>query len=140
MMKDVADLLARIFISLIFFYEAFDSIIFFKNTKETMTAYGVTWQQDLLLSGVIFLLIVGSLLVLIGYYSRVGSWMILLYWIPFTMIVYSFWNDPLEIRRLHSLYFMRNMGVAAALLLIIVNGSGKYSIRRMLHVLRLPKN
>ena len=94
-MKDAADLLARIFVSIIFFYEAFDSIIFFKSTKETMTAYGVTWQQDILLGGAIFLLIVGSFLVLIGYYSRVGAWMILLYWIPFTMIVYSFWNDPL---------------------------------------------
>ena len=139
-MKDVADLLARIFVSLIFFYEAFDSVVFFNSTKETMSAYGVHWQQDILLGGVIFLLIIGSILVLLGYYSRVGAWMILLYWIPFTMIVYSFWNDPIEIRRLHSLYFMRNMGVTAALLLIIVNGSGKLSIRRMLHVLRLPKN
>ena len=139
-MKDVADLLARIFIAFIFFYEAFDSVVFFKNTKETMSLYGINWQQDILLSGVIFALIVGSLLILIGYYSRVGAFLILLYWIPFTFIVYSFWNDPIELRRIQSLYFMRNLGVAAALLLIIVNGSGKYSVRRMLHVLRLPKN
>lgn len=139
-MKDVADLLARIFIAFIFFYEAFDSIVFFKNTKETMSLYGINWQQDVLLSGVIFALILGSFLILIGYYSRVGAFLVLLYWVPFTMIVYSFWNDPIELRRIQSLYFMRNMGVAAALLLIIVNGSGKYSVRRMLHVLRLPKN
>ena len=139
-MKNVADLLARIFVSFIFIYEAYDSILFFKSTKETMTAYGITWQQDFLLISVIILLILGSFLVAIGYYARVGAWMILIYWIPFTFIVYSFWNDPIEIRRLHSLYFMRNMGVAAALFLIIANGSGKFSIRRMLHVLRLPKD
>ena len=139
-MKEIADLLARIFISFIFFYEAFDSIVFFKSNKETMSLYGVHWQQDLLLSGVIFVLIVGSILILLGYYSRIGSILILLYWIPFTFIIYSFWNDPIELRRIHSLYFMRNMGVAAALLLVAVNGSGKYSVRRMLHVLRLPKN
>ena len=139
-MKDITDLFARIFISFIFFYEAFDSIVFFKSNQETMSLYGVHWQQDLLLSGVIFVLIIGSTLILLGYYSRVGSILILLYWIPFTFIVYSFWNDPIELRRIHSLYFMRNMGVAAALLLVAVNGSGKYSVRRMLHVLRLPKD
>lgn len=139
-MKEIADLLARIFVSFIFFYEAFDSVVFFRNTKETMTLYGVTWQQDILLSGVIFVLIVGSILILLGYYSRIGAFLILLYWLPFTFIIYSFWNDPIELRRIHSLYFMRNMGVTAALLLILVNGSGKYSVRRMLHVLRLPKN
>ncbi len=139
-MKEVADLLARIFVSFIFFYEAFDSVVFFRNTKETMSLYGVTWQQDILLSGVIFVLIVGSILILLGYYSRIGAFLILLYWLPFTFIIYSFWNDPIELRRIHSLYFMRNMGVTAALLLILVNGSGKYSVRRMLHVLRLPKN
>jgi len=139
-MKEIADLLARIFVSFIFSYEAFDSVVFFRNTKETMTLYGVTWQQDILLSGVIFVLIVGSILILLGYYSRIGAFLILLYWLPFTFIIYSFWNDPIELRRIHSLYFMRNMGVTAALLLILVNGSGKYSVRRMLHVLRLPKN
>ena len=138
-MRDYVDLLARIFISFIFLYEAYDSIVFFKNTKETMTAYGITWNQDLLLIAVIFLLILGSIMILIGYYASVGAFLILLYWIPFTLIVYSFWNDPLEIRRVNSLYFMRNAGTASALLLLIVNGAGRFSVRRIFHVLDLPE-
>jgi putative oxidoreductase len=138
-MKDYVDLLARIMISFIFLYEAYDSIVFFKNTKETMTAYGIDWRQDLLLIGVIFLLILGSILILIGYYASVGAFLILLYWIPFTFIVYSFWNDPIELRRINSLYFMRNIGTTAALLLLMANGAAGFSVRRIIHVLRLPE-
>ncbi len=139
-MKDYFDLLARIFIAFIFLYEAYDSIVFFHKTKDTMTAYGITWNQDFVLSAVILTLIVGSFLILVGYYASIGGGLILLYWLPFTFIVYSFWNDPLELRRVNSLYFMRNLGVAAALLLLMVNGAGKFSVRRILHTLKLPDN
>lgn len=54
-MKDIMDLMARIFLSLIFLWEAYDSIKYFKSTKIAMTGYGITWRQDLLLSGAIFL-------------------------------------------------------------------------------------
>ena len=139
MMKDYVDLFARICIAFMFLYEAYDSIVFFKQTKDTMTAYGIHWNQDLILIGVITCLIVGSISVLIGYYASVGGFLILLYWLPFTFIVYSFWNDPLELRRLNSLYFMRNMGTAAALMLLMANGAGRFSVRRILHTLRLPE-
>jgi len=139
MMKDYVDLIARICIAFMFLYEAYDSILFFNQTKETMTLYGVNWNQDVLLVGVILCLVVGSLLILIGYYASVGGFLVLLYWLPFTFIVYSFWNDPLEIRRVNSLYFMRNMGTAAALMLLMANGAGKFSVRRILHTLRLPE-
>lgn len=138
-MKDYVDLIARICIAFIFLYEAYDSIVFFKETKETMSAYGIEWNQDLLLIGVIFCLIVGSLMILIGYYASVGAFLIILYWLPLTFIVYDFWNDPLELRRINSLFFMRNMGTTAALLLLVANGAGRFSVRRILHTLRLPE-
>ena len=138
-MKDYVDLLARICVAFIFLYEAYDSIVFFQKTKETMTAYGITWNQDILLIGVILCLILGSVMILIGYYASVGGFLILLYWLPFTFIVYSFWNDSLELRRVNSLYFMRNMGTAAALMLLLANGAGRFSVRRIIHTLRLPE-
>ena len=138
-MKDYVDLLARICVAFIFLYEAYDSIVFFHKTKETMTVYGITWNQDFLLIGVILCLILGSIMILIGYYASIGGFLILLYWLPFTFIVYSFWNDSLELRRVNSLYFMRNMGTAAALMLLLANGAGRFSVRRIIHTLRLPE-
>lgn len=138
-MKDIIDVIGRIFLSMIFFFEAYDSMAFFKNTKETMTAYGLTWNQDMLLYTVIVVLILGASLVLIGYYANLGAILLLAYWIPITFIVFSFWNDPVEIRRIQSIMFMKNIAIAGGLLLLIVNGAGKYSIKRMIYILRLPK-
>jgi len=93
-MKDVLDLVGRILIAFIFLYEAYDSIAFFKQNKMTMTEFGVTWNQDLLLYGSIFLLLLGGILILIGYRVAFGAFCLLLYWIPLTFILYSWWNDP----------------------------------------------
>ncbi len=138
-MKDIYDLLGRIFISLIFLYEILDIIFFWANNKETMETYGITWRQDLLLVGVLILLFIGSTLVIIGYYAGFGAFLLLLYWLPFTAVVHSFWNEPLEVQRTETLNFMSNMAICGGLLLLMANGAGKFSVRRLIHSLRLPK-
>ena len=138
-MKDVTDLIARVFISLIFLFEAYDSIKYFKSTKALMTEYGITWQQDFLLSGAIFLLILGGILVLIGYRSGFGAILLLLYWVPVTFIVHSWWNDPIEIQREESIEFMKNIAIIGGLLMIFVNGSGRFSIRRLFATTRVKR-
>lgn len=138
-MKDVLDLLARFCLSAIFIFEAYDSISFFGKTKKTMSAYGIEWNQDFLLSCVIAVLVIGAILILIGYYANIGAFLVLLYMVPITFIVYSFWNDPADVQRIQSIMFMKNVAIIGGLLLLIVNGTGKYSVKRLIHVLRLPK-
>ncbi len=138
-MKDVVDLIARILISFIFIYEALDTIRFFKGTKVTMTEYGITFQQDILLISTIFLLLLGGTLVLIGYRSSIGVVLLLLYWVPVTFIVYSFWNEEEPTRRLHAIEFMKNLAIVGGLLTVFVNGSGKYSVKRLLANTKVPK-
>ncbi len=104
-----------------------------------MTEYGITWQQDILLSGVIFLLIAGSILILIGYYASIGAFLILLYWVPYTIVIHSFWNDPVDFRMESSMNFMQNIGLMAALLLLMSHGARDFSVKRILHVLKLPE-
>lgn len=136
-MKDVIDLIARILIACIFLFEAYDSTKYFKSTKNIMTEYGITWQQDILLMVAIFLLILGGTLVLIGYRSNFGAILLLIYWIPVTFIVHSWWNDPIEIQRAESVAFMKNIAIMGGLMMIFVNGSGKYSIKRLFATTRV---
>jgi len=139
-MKDFADLLGRVLITIIFFFEVYDTFGFWDSTKDTMTAYNITWNQDLLLIGAMTLLILGSIMVLIGYYANIGAFLLLMYLVPFTFIVFSFWNDDIDIRRVNSLGFARNLAICGGLLILIANGgAGRFSIKRMVHVLRLPK-
>lgn len=137
-MKHLLDLLGRIFISLIFLFEALDSAWYFQDTKDKMTSYGITWNQHLWLYGGIIMLVLGGVLVLLGYRAKLGALLLLAYWIPVTLIVHSFWNDPEDIRRIQSVFFMRNLAIVGGLLLIYVNGSGKYSIRRIFATSRVP--
>jgi putative oxidoreductase len=138
-MKHIFDLLGRLFLSFIFFYEAYDSIKYFKGTKEIMTSYGLTWRQDLLLYGAIFVLIVGGTMLLTGYRAKLGSFLLLLYWLPVTFIVHSFWNDaPGPEARMEGIHFMKNIAITGGLMMVFANGVGKYSVRRLFATFRVP--
>lgn len=139
-MKHTLDLLSRIFLATIFLFEAYDSIAYFEQTKRTMDAYGLSGNQDLLLTGAILLLSLGGILILIGYKASFGAFLLMVYWIPFTFIVHSFWNDPIEVRRLQSIMFMKNIAIIGGLLAVLVNGAGKYSVKRLLSAVRPPRN
>ena len=138
-MKDIVDLIGRILLSTIFLYEAIDSIWYFRKTKMIMTSYGITFQQDLLLMGSIFVLLLGGTLLLLGYRSSFGVVLILMYWIPVTFIVHSFWNDSPPVRRMESILFMKNLAIVGGLLSVFVNGSGKYSMKTLMANTRVPK-
>ena len=134
-MKSFIDLLGRIFLSVIFYFEAFDKIFFMTATRQSMSQYGIFWKQDLLIEGSAACLILGATLILIGYRAALGAWLILLYWIPLTILLNKFWLIPLtdhETRRSVSLHFMKNLAIMGGLLQIIANGVGSISVRKLL--------
>ena len=137
-MYHIFDLIGRILISAIFIFEATDSIMFAEKTKMTMAEYGITWRPDFLLYTSIVALVIGAILLLIGYRIRFGVWLLLLYWLPVTFIVYSFWNDPVTSQRLHAILFMKNIAIAGGLLMIAAHGGGKYSVQRLFVVSKIP--
>ncbi len=136
-MRNLLDLIGRLCLSTIFIFEAYDTIGFATKTKETMTRFGLTWQQDWLLYGAIFLLVVGALTLLFGYRSTFGATLLLCYLVPVTFIVYDFWNAPKEEIRLQSILFMKNIAIIGGLLMVMANGSGRYSIRKLLATTRV---
>ncbi len=138
-MKGISDLLGRIFLGIIFFYEGLDTLFFYGQTKQTMAEYGITFAPDFLLISTLVILFLGATLVLIGYFSRFGAFMLILYWIPVTLLVYDFWNDGPDLQHVNARLFMRNLAVLGGLLLVMANGSGQYSVKRLFHVMRLPK-
>ena len=137
-MRDVTDLIGRIFLSAIFIFEAIDSTLFFGKTKDAMTEHGINWSQDFLLTSAIFLLIMGGLMVLFGYRSTLGAIMLLLYWVPVTFIVHDFWNSTSNPElRVQSIMFMKNIAIIGGLLMLVGKGSGRYSIKRLLATTRV---
>jgi putative oxidoreductase len=132
-MKDFMDLIGRMLISFIFFFEAYDTLWFIKPTKESLTKYGITLYQDYILYGATFLLILGATLVLIGYRSSFGATLLILYFLPLTFFQHHWWtahnHDEL---RLQSMNFMKNIAIIGGLFMVLVNGSGRFSVKRLL--------
>ncbi len=131
-MNNAMDLLARLCLAFFFSYEAYDILTNMKATKAKMVEYGLTWNQEWMLNFAVVFLIVGAIFLLIGYRSKFASFLLLLYWLPLTFIIHSFWNDPVEIRPVQSTLFMRNIAIAGGLILVIIHGSGQWSIKRVL--------
>jgi putative oxidoreductase len=138
-MKNSADLIGRILIGLFFFYQAFDTMVFFDDTRQTLSNYGINFAQDFLIVCSIILLLIGSIMVIIGYYASIGALLLFIYWMVFTIVVYSFWNEPEATKNLHMLSFMRNLALCGGLLILVANGARTFSVKRILHVMRLPK-
>ncbi|MCF8239163.1 MAG: DoxX family protein [Saprospiraceae bacterium] len=136
-MKSIIDLIGRVFLSVIFLFEAYDSWRYWDETQRQMAESGLTWQPDLLLTCGIFALLLGGILLLIGYRTTFGTILLLLYWVPVTLIVHDFWNHPAPELRLQSILFMKNLAVTGGLLIVLVNGSGRYSIKRLLATTRV---
>ena len=137
-MKDIADLIGRVFLSFIFFYHAYDAIVFSKSTRQLMTEYGITWNQNFLFLSGIGLLVVGGTLILIGYRAKFGAFLLLLFWVPVTFVLYSFWNDPEPQNRENAIQFMKNIAITGGLLMVLVNGAGRYSVKRLFATFRVP--
>ncbi|MEI2694442.1 MAG: DoxX family protein [Saprospiraceae bacterium] len=138
-MKDLFDLLARAMIATISLFEAFTSVWFMHRTKETMLEYGLTWNPDLLIYSTALALAVGGIFLLIGYRPALAVTLLLLYWVPVTFIVYSFWDDPRHIRNVQAIHFMKNIAFIGGMIHVLVYGTGKYSVRRFFGVTKLPK-
>lgn len=130
-MRDIIDLVGRIFLSAIFLFEAVDTTLFFEKTKHTMLQYGLNWHQDLLLYAAIFLLTLGGIMVLLGYRTTLGAVLLLIYWVPVTFIVHDFWWYPKDQIRLQSILFMQHIAVTGGLLMLVGKGTGRYSIKRL---------
>ena len=113
-MKDIFDLIGRVFISMIFVYQAF--IYFSKSVSASYLSIGE-----------VILLVLGSLLVLVGYRSKLGAVLLLVLLLPrMASYVLEFSNGQ------NQELFMYNLGLIGGLFIILANGSGKYSIKKIL--------
>jgi len=93
-----------------------------------MVEHGISWQPVLLLRGAIFCLILGSLLMLLGYRAKLGAILLLAFMIPITIIFYTNnLSDPLQQTML-----VKNIAIIGGLMMIFAHGSGKYSVRKLL--------
>lgn len=138
-MRDTIDLVGRLALGTLFVYEAYDSVAHVRSTRALMAEYGLTWNQDLLLGSAVLLLVLGSLMLVLGYRSKLAAFFLLLYWLPVTFIANAFWNETGEALRVAALDFMHSLAIAGGLLLVVAHGTGRFAVRKLLATARSPR-
>ena len=127
--QGILAVLGRILICTIFFMAAAgNKIPNFHAVAKVMEAKGIPAAPIMLVGAIVFL-IVGSFSVILGYKARIGATLLLIFLVLATYFFHAFWKetDPKAAQE-QMIQFMKNLSMMGAMLLIIANGPGPFSL------------
>ena len=123
--------LGRVLFSVIFILSSVTH--FGRPAIEHAAAQGVPMADIAVpLSGIIAL--VGGLSIALGFRTRIGAWLIVLFLVPVTLTMHAFWNvsDP-AMHQMQQANFMKNVAMLGAALFIAYYGAGPVSLDDAAH-------
>ena len=100
----------------------------FNGAAQLMASKGIPAPRLMLVGAIVFL-IVGSLSVIAGYKTRFGAALILVFLVLASYYFHNFWtlSDP-KAQQEQMIHFMKNLSMMGAMLFIIANGPGAFSL------------
>lgn len=119
-------LLGRIALSLIFIISAYQKVINWDQTAGYMVSKGMT-QVPFFLAAAACLEFFGGISVLIGFKSRIGAALLIIFLIPATLLFHDFWNVDETSRQLQTINFFKNVAILGGLLQVLACGAGCFS-------------
>lgn len=120
-------LIGRILLSLVFLITAISIMMNFHSIAEMMTQRGISAPRVILIITLLINLI-GGLSVLLGWFTRVGAWILIIYTIIATLMIHHFWTMSGEEAMLNFNHFLKNWAIVGGLLLLVGYGPGKWSV------------
>lgn len=115
-------LAARICLCLIFFKAGISHLLAFSGLVQTISSQGLPLAA-LLAAGTIVFQLLGAISLLVGYKTKIGSILLIIFLIPTSLIFHNPIADPGEIND-----FLKNIGLIGGLLMVIYAGPGALSI------------
>src|SRR3989304_504236 len=101
-LKAFSILIGRILLVLIFLNSGMGKIGNFEGTAQYMAKFGMPFPTFFLL-GAIFLELAGGMTVILGYFTRFGALLLIIFLIPTTLIFHTHFADPTQ-----KIHFMKN--------------------------------
>lgn len=125
----------RVLLSAIFFLSAVgNKIPNFNAIAGYMGSEGVPAPQ-VLLAGAIVFLIAGSTSLVLGLRPRIGAGLLTVFLVLATYYFHDFWNIPAENAQQvqeQTIQFMKNTALIGAMLLVVANGVGGWTLDALL--------
>jgi len=119
-MTNILDLLGRILISILFFLNGIFKINNYDGTVGWMESFGM---PGILIIPAIILEIVGPVLIIIGYKTKLAAGLLSIFCITTAIIFHNDFADQMQFTS-----FLKNIALAGGFLLIFVNGAKDFSL------------
>ena len=119
-MIKIFDLIARISISILFLLNGIFKINNYEGTVGWMESFGL---PGILIIPAIILEIVGPILIIIGYQTRIAAASLSLFCIATAIIFHNDFSDQMQLTA-----FLKNIALAGGFLFLVVNGAKGYCL------------
>ncbi len=127
-LSNLTSLIGRIFIGTIFLMSAVgNKIPQFSSVVGYMESKGVPLPSVMLVGAIVFL-IAGSVSVMVGYKTRIGAALLLIFLMLATYFFHNFWALEGDAAQQEMIQFMKNLSLAGTMLFLIGNGGGRWSL------------
>ncbi len=122
-------LAGRVLLALIFVMSAVgNKIPQFSDVSAYMANEGVP-LPSLMLAGAIAFLLVGGLSLIAGFKARIGAALLLVFLVLATYFFHDFWTfEDAQAQQQQMIQFMKNAALMGAMLFVIANGPGPWSL------------
>lgn len=127
--RDIATLVARILLTLMFIYSGFGKLTGFDGTVGYIASKGLPMPQ-LMAIGAILIELGAGLLLLVGYKARWAALAIFVFLIPTTLIFHNFWASPAAEYEMQQINFMKNVTIMGGMLMVWAFGPGRFAFDR----------
>ena len=119
-MTNIFDLFARILISALFLINGIFKITNYDGALDWMEGYGV---PGVLLIPAIILEILGPILIIIGYQTKITAAFLSLFCLATAVIFHNDFSNQMQLTS-----FLKNIALAGGFLFLVINGSKKFSL------------
>ena len=119
-MTNILDLFARILISTLFLINGIFKITNYDGTLDWMEGYGM---PGVLLIPAIILEILGPILIIIGYQTKITAALLSLFCLATAVIFHNDFSNQMQLTS-----FLKNIAIAGGFLFLVINGSKKFSL------------
>lgn len=117
----------RLLISLIFIFGGIGKIVDFQGAADLLRSFGIHGAEAYIFVGLLMEL-VGGILLLLGWHTKLGIILLMIFLLPTTLIIHAFWNyEGLE-AEMQVAQFFKNLTIYGGLMAFLSFGPGSWSI------------
>lgn len=121
-MNPAVPLIGRILLTLLFFVAGYNKLMNVAGTAGYFGKIGLP-MPDVTVWIVIAIELVGALLILIGWKTRVVAWVMAIFTVATAVIGHKFWVDPSQATQ-----FLKNLAIAGGFIMLAYAGPGRLSV------------